>query len=247
MTTERTLKKQNHQTVCSIFVNPTQFNDAEDLEKYPCTPSKDIIALEKVGCEVVFLPTVAQVYPPGLDTQLGIDIEGLDIPMEGSKRPGHFDGVIQVVNRLLNLVEPDFLYMGQKDYQQFLICKKMIAVLDKPVQIKPVPIKRAKDGLALSSRNVRLTAENRIKAPLIYQTLMTAKEKLAAGESVASIEKWAMQQLSIPGFRPEYFSIVDADTLSAVKKIANHKTIIACTAVWAGNIRLIDNMFLRKF
>ena len=236
---------ENQVTVASIFVNPTQFNEASDLQKYPRTPGKDLELLAKVGCTVAFLPEVSDMYPPGLDTSLSLDFGGLDQSMEGEKRPGHFDGVAQVVKRLLDIVSPEFLYMGQKDYQQQLIVRSMVQQLNISTTVITVPTVREADGLAMSSRNVRLTPELREGATILHQTLEGAREKLSQGESVDRIEKWAIQALSQPKFQPEYFTIANADTLQPIP--ANEplpERIVACTAVWADDVRLIDNLML---
>lgn len=237
---------ENQITVASIFVNPTQFNEANDLDRYPRTPGKDLQALAKVGCNVAFLPEVDDVYPPGLDTRLQIDLSGLDARMEGAQRPGHFDGVAQVVKRFLDIIQPENLYMGQKDYQQQLIIKQMVRVLDLPYRVITVPTVREEDGLALSSRNVLLDPEIRQRSVILYQTLLEAKKRLIKGELPKDIETWAMETLTQPGFRPEYFSIVDGHSLQPLpdqEELA--ELIVACTAVWAGEVRLIDNLPLR--
>lgn len=241
----RTSLTKNEITVASIFVNPTQFNDPNDLKKYPRTPGKDLEKLASVGCDVVFLPEVEDIYPAGMDTDLVVDLAGLDSKMEGAQRPGHFDGVAQVVHRFLQIVKPQHLYMGQKDYQQQLIIRRMIEVLDLPVKLRTVATEREADGLAMSSRNVRLEPTIRTRAVLLYQTLQAAKAQLNKGEKVSDIEAWALKTLSQPGFRPEYFSIVDGKTLASINQDSMPQLIVACTAVWAGEVRLIDNMILR--
>lgn len=234
-------KAHNACTVCSIFVNPTQFNDPKDLEKYPRTPEKDLAMLESVGTEVVFMPQVEEIYPPGLDTSLQLDLGQLDKVMEGAFRPGHFQGMAQVVKRLLDIVQPDRLYMGQKDFQQFSIVGHMIRQLNLPVELVMVPTVREADGLAMSSRNVRLSEAQRAAAPVIYQTLSWAKTQLGV-LPIAEIEAEAMQRLSLPEFRPEYFQIVDGQTLMPVVEPAEHEWIVACVASWVGEVRLIDNL-----
>ena len=238
-------KAQNACTVCSIFVNPTQFNDPKDLEKYPRTPEKDLAMLESVGTEVVFMPPVEEIYPPGLETTLQLDLGQLDKVMEGAFRPGHFQGMAQVVKRLLDIVQPDRLYMGQKDFQQFSIVGHMIRQLHLPVELVMVPTVRETDGLAMSSRNVRLSPEQRAAAPAIYQTLSWAKEQLGI-LPVAEIEAEAMHKLSLPEFRPEYFQIVDGRTLLPVVEPIEHDWIVACVASWVGEVRLIDNLELKR-
>ena len=237
-------KAHNACTVCSIFVNPTQFNDPKDLEKYPRTPEKDLTMLESVGTEVVFMPPVEEIYPPGLETTLQLELGQLDKVMEGAFRPGHFQGMAQVVKRLLDIVQPDRLYMGQKDFQQFSIVGHMIRQLNLPVELVMVPTVREADGLAMSSRNVRLSEAQRAVAPVIYQTLSWAKTQLGI-QPIAEIEAEAMQRLSLPEFRPEYFQIVDGQTLLPVVEPAEHEWIVACVASWVGEVRLIDNMGLK--
>ena len=234
-------KAHNACTVCSIFVNPTQFNDPKDLEKYPRTPEKDLAMLESVGTEIVFMPSVEEIYPPGLETTLQLDLGQLDKVMEGAFRPGHFQGMAQVVKRLLDIVQPDRLYMGQKDFQQFSIVGHMIRQLNLPVELVMVPTVRETDGLAMSSRNVRLSSEQRAAAPAIYQTLSWAKAQLGI-LPVAEIEAEAMHKLSLPEFRPEYFQIVDGRTLLPVVEPVEHDWIVACVASWVGEVRLIDNL-----
>ncbi len=239
-------KAHNACTVCSIFVNPTQFNDPKDLEKYPRTPDKDFQLLESVGTEVLFMPPVAEIYPPGLETTLQLELGQLDKVMEGAFRPGHFQGMAQVVKRLLDIVQPDRLYMGQKDFQQFSIVGHMIQQLGLPVELVMVPTVREADGLAMSSRNVRLSEEQRMAAPMIFQTLSWAKTQLGT-LPIAEIEAEAMQRLSsLPDFRPEYFQIVDGRTLLPVVDPEGHEWIVACVASWVGEVRLIDNLELKS-
>ncbi|MCB9080960.1 MAG: pantoate--beta-alanine ligase [Lewinellaceae bacterium] len=236
------LSRQNNAcTVCSIFVNPTQFNDAADLERYPRTPGRDLDLLEQTGVDVVFMPGVADVYPPGQQDELLPDFGSLDKVLEGEFRPGHFTGVAQVVKRLLDIVAPHQLIMGQKDYQQVAIIRHLIQQLGLPVELVMAPTVREEDGLAMSSRNVRLDPEMRQRAPVIYQTLRDFKEMLATFPPEA-VEGFAMDQLSASGLRPEYFEIVDGDTLEPVTHPGSTARIVACTAVWAGDVRLIDNL-----
>jgi len=232
-------------TVCSIFVNPTQFNDPSDLEKYPRTPEKDAELLAKVGCDVIFMPDVGEVYPPDANQDFEIDFEGLDQVMEGVFRPGHFKGVAQVVKRLLELVGPDKLYMGQKDFQQVAIVRHLIRTTGFPVQLVVVPTVREQDGLAMSSRNVRLSPEARMQGPAIYQTLIAAKIKAANDMPPAEISREAMIALTEAGFRPEYFEIVNAETLQPVIKMNETPEVVACVAAWLEGVRLIDNMVLK--
>ncbi|MEL6926821.1 MAG: pantoate--beta-alanine ligase, partial [Bacteroidota bacterium] len=193
--------------VCSIFVNPTQFNEASDLDKYPRTTAADIELLTSVGNQVLFLPEVSDIYPEQLDTSVDFDFNGLDEVLEGQFRPGHFAGVVQVVKRLLDIVQPDFLFMGQKDYQQLSIIRSMLQQLGSPVELVMCPIVREESGLAMSSRNVRLPEEARRKAALIHEVLQQTRANIE-NQSPEQLAKAATDRLVGAGFEPEYFSIV---------------------------------------
>lgn len=236
----------NDCVVCSIFVNPTQFNDSRDLEIYPRTPQRDIELLARVGCQVLFMPSVAEIYPQNQQVKADFNFGQLDKVMEGAFRPGHFAGVAQVVNRLLEIVRPDRLYMGQKDYQQVKVVEEVLRQIQSNIELVMCPTIREADGLALSSRNVRLTPEQRQQARIIYETLAQAREMATQYYSVRDIRAFALEKLNIPGFRPEYFEIVDSNTLLPLERLNGAKTAVACTAVWAGDVRLIDNMILTK-
>jgi len=238
-------KSESDIVVCSIFVNPTQFNEASDLDKYPRTAAADIEKLTGADCDVLFMPPVEEVYPKGLDTTLELDFGDLDKVMEGAFRPGHFEGMAQVVNRLLQIVQPHNLYMGQKDFQQLTIVRDMLRQLKSEVNLVMCPIIREEDGLAMSSRNVRLTPEHRKLSVKLNQTLKTAKDfvgKKLPGE----IQEWAMQELSIADFKPEYFEIADGITLQPVEDFDKTDFAVACVAVWVGEVRLIDNLILKS-
>lgn len=229
--------------VCSIFVNPTQFNDPNDLLKYPRTPEKDILLLAKAGCEALFLPAVDEIYPPNVNTSRQFEFGQLEKVMEGAFRPGHFQGVAQVVSRLLDLVQPVRLYMGQKDFQQTAIIAEMLRQTASRVDLRIVETMREADGLAMSSRNTRLNNHWRSIAPIIYQTLEEARH-LYSSVSPAIICKKAMDKLSDAGLRPEYFNIVDGSSLLPISSASDASIAIACTAAWAGDVRLIDNLIL---
>ena len=237
-------KTDNDFVVTTIFVNPTQFNQPEDLIKYPRTSSKDIEVLTVHGNDVLFMPPVEEVYPEGLNTKLDLDFEQLDKTMEGEFRPGHFDGMAQVVNRLGNIVQAHKMYFGQKDFQQYAIVQNMLKQLNSSITAIMCPIIREEDGLALSSRNVRLKADIRQKATIIYQTLLKAKS-LIKDNDPELIKTMAWNELSIKDFKPEYFEIVDGKTLLPVDDYKSSDFIVACTAVWAGDVRLIDSMILK--
>lgn len=234
----------NDCVVCSIFVNPTQFNDSRDLEKYPRTPERDIEMLAGVGCQVLFMPTVEEIYPPNQQVKADFNFGQLDKVMEGAFRPGHFAGVAQVVNRLLEIVQPEMLYMGQKDFQQVKVVEEVLRQSRSNVGLVMCPTIREADGLAMSSRNVRLTPEQRQQATIIYETLTKVREMASQYYSVKDIRTFAMEKLNIPGFRPEYFEIVDSNTLLPLERLNGAKTAVACAALWAGDVRLIDNIIL---
>lgn len=235
---------ENNYTVCSIFVNPTQFNEKSDLDKYPRTIEKDMALLEEVGTSILFWPSASEVYPPGLKTKLSISFEGLENVMEGYFRPGHFNGMAQVVKRLLDMVEPDRLYMGQKDFQQVAIVRNMIDQLSIPIELVMCPIIREKDGLAMSSRNVRLPKKHRTQVPILHKTLKAVARKIKKQKDIPALKEWATKQLSLPDFKPEYFEIADGRTLEPVSDVKESNYIVACLAVWVGEVRLIDNMIL---
>ena len=231
-------------SVGSIFVNPTQFNETSDLQKYPRTPEQDIDLLTGVGCHVLFMPPVEEVYPTPYENKNSFDFGYLDRPMEGAHRPGHFQGMAQVVNRLLEIVQPDSLYMGQKDFQQFAIVKEMLQQMGSGIQLVMCPIIREDDGLAMSSRNRRLSKEHRRIAPNIFRTLNVAKEKVRSHDP-KQIEDEALNMLAIPGMEPEYFNIVEGNSLRPFQQFDEVEMAVACTAVRVGEIRLIDNMIIK--
>ncbi|MBK7468615.1 MAG: pantoate--beta-alanine ligase [Saprospiraceae bacterium] len=183
-------KKHADITIASIFINPTQFNNPDDLKKYPRMLDNDKLLLEKKSCDILFTPSIEEIYPKNLETKVNIDLNELEKPMEGEFRPGHFEGMMQVVKRLLDIVMPDYLIMGQKDFQQFTIVAYMIKVLKIPVELIVAPTLREKDGLAMSSRNMRLSPKMRAISPIIYQELVKAKEDLKTkkiGKSVKMV------------------------------------------------------------
>lgn len=241
----RLSKRAGDVAVVSIFVNPTQFNDPKDLEKYPRTPERDIELLINAGCDALFMPPVEEVYPLGHDLSIQLDFKQLAQVMEGRFRPGHFAGMATVVHRLLDIVRPQRLYMGQKDFQQLSIVRDMIRQLQMPVELVMCPTVREADGLAMSSRNVRLSPKMRSVAPIIHQVLVWAKTELTLRDA-PEIQQEALQRLTDAGLRPEYFDIVDGITLLPVTHWANSKFIVACTAAFADEVRLIDNLVLRE-
>jgi pantoate--beta-alanine ligase len=241
----RLAKRAGETVVASIFVNPTQFNDSADLEKYPRTPGRDLEMLLRANCDAVFMPSVEEVYPPGLDLRVQIDLDHLDQVMEGAFRPGHFEGMMTVVKRLLDIVQPDHLYMGQKDFQQLTIVANMIWQLGLDVQLIMVHTIRERDGLAMSSRNTRLSPDERRLAPTIYKTLEWARVQ-AYQHPLQAVAAAAFDQLAAAGFRPEYFEMVDGHTLLPVADLSEAGLIVACVAAWLGNVRLIDNVVIKS-
>jgi pantoate--beta-alanine ligase len=234
-------RESNDVVICSIFVNPTQFTDAADLEKYPRPIADDIQKLELAGCNVLFNPPVNEMYADNEHWHLNIgELEHL---LEGKFRPGHYQGVTQVVYKLFNIIKPTTAYFGQKDYQQVLVVRKMIELMNLPVKLIMCPIEREADGLAMSSRNIHLTADDRKHALVLSKTLNLTKENFDSNY-IEKIQEYAIQLISHePGVQLEYFEIVDGDTLHPA--IENTKSIVALVAAKVGNTRLIDNVIIR--
>ncbi|HDK0563306.1 TPA: pantoate--beta-alanine ligase [Escherichia coli] len=226
--------------VVSIFVNPMQFDRPEDLARYPRTLQEDCEKLNKRKVDLVFAPSVKEIYPNGTETHTYVDVPGLSTILEGASRPGHFRGVSTIVSKLFNLVQPDIACFGEKDFQQLALIRKMVADMGFDIEIVGVPIMRAKDGLALSSRNGYLTAEQRKIAPGLYKVLSSIADKLQAGErDLDEIIAIAGQELNEKGFRSDDIQIRDADTLLEVSE--NSKRAVILVAAWLGDARLIDN------
>ncbi|WP_033959807.1 pantoate--beta-alanine ligase [Psychroserpens jangbogonensis] len=237
--------QQNDIVVVSVFVNPTQFDNEEDLVKYPRTLNKDAELLSTISKSkiVIYAPTVEDIYGDDVKSA-SFNYDGLEHEMEGRFRDGHFDGVGTIVKRLFEIVRPDKSYFGEKDFQQLMIVKKLVEKYHLPVEVVGCKIHRAKDGLAMSSRNTRLKPEYRIAAPFIYKTLNTAKEKFRTN-SANKVTKWVESQFAKHDLLElEYFLIADIDTLKTAKRKSNKKTYRAFIAVYADDIRLIDNIAL---
>lgn len=235
-------KKENDEVISSIFVNPTQFNNPDDFQKYPKTLEKDLELLEKAGVDAVYVPNVEEMYPDGLYSKK-YDFDGLENEMEGKYRPGHFDGVGTIVEELFRQVQPHNAYFGEKDYQQLAIIKKMVEKTKLPVKIHGVPTLREEDGLAMSSRNVRLTETQRKEATIIYETLTKVKEWF----KVLSVEEIKLRVLEIfrnSNFELEYFVIADEKTLKETDYFYKDKNYRAFIVAYADTVRLIDNMHL---
>ena len=255
-------KKSTRITVCSIFINPTQFNDPKDFQKYPITLEKDIALLEEAGADVLFLPEAAELYPEGTKDLETYDLGPLEKILEGKYRPGHFQGVCQVMRRLLDLVRPDDLYMGQKDYQQCMVVQRLLVIRGMKTRLHPCPIVREPDGLAMSSRNVRLTPDQRMKATAIHQALLMIKRGWQGERPIVKeLTDQARIILEKADFRVDYVEIADAETLepelggphATASRIDGPNAGVAQTAgagavaliaAFQGEVRLIDNMVL---
>lgn len=236
-------RRENATVVVSVFVNPTQFNDKNDLKHYPRTPEADARLLEAAGADIVFMPSVEEIYPEPDTRQF--DFGRIDKVMEGATRPGHFNGVAQVVSRLFDLVRPARAYFGEKDFQQIAVIRAMVAQLQLPVAIVECPIVRGDDGLALSSRNQLLDAAHRAAAPHIYATLRSAVEK-SHTLSPAQLKAWVTAEIERePLLKVIYYQSVDALTMQEVDAWDAAPHIQGCIAVEAGDIRLIDNIRIR--
>ncbi|EBK8073717.1 pantoate--beta-alanine ligase [Salmonella enterica] len=226
--------------IVSIFVNPMQFDRPDDLVRYPRTLQEDCEKLNKRKVDYVFAPAVEEIYPQGLEGQTYVDVPGLSTMLEGASRPGHFRGVSTIVSKLFNLIQPDIACFGEKDFQQLALIRKMVADMSYDIEIVGVPIIRAKDGLALSSRNAYLTAEQRKIAPGLYNVMNSIAEKLIAGNrELQEIIAIAEQELNEKGFRADDIQIRDADTLQELTETSKCAVILA--AAWLGQARLIDN------
>lgn len=235
-------KSQTDYTVCSIFVNPTQFNNQSDLKLYPRTPDEDIKLLENAGCDFLYMPDIDDVYSN--NEPIAFDFGYLDKILEGEKRQGHFNGVAQVVSILLKGIAPNKAYFGSKDYQQVMIVNSLVKQLNLDIEIVNCPILREEDGLAMSSRNVRLSLDNRATAALIPKLMQDAK-LIALTQGVESAKSFVMRTiLNEPSMKLDYYEICDADTLQKTHHIENNKKTISLIAVFVGDVRLIDNLML---
>ena len=237
-------RRENDVVVVSVFVNPTQFNNKEDLRTYPRTEEADKALLAEAGCDIVFMPTVEEVYPEP-DTRV-FDLGPVAEVMEGAMRPGHFNGVAQIVSKLFMMVKPDRAYFGEKDFQQIAVIRQMVKNEGFNLQIVPCSIVREADGLAKSSRNVRLSAEARQTAPSIYRTLQESLD-YAKSHTVAETQKFVTDCInSYPGMEVEYYQIVDGITLMPVNNWNESNYIVGCVTVYCGGVRLIDNIAYKK-
>ena len=237
----QTAAAQCDEVIATIFVNPTQFNNPDDLRRYPRLPEQDRALLAPAGCTALFMPPVEEIYPQ--PTVLRFDFGPLERVMEGAHRPGHFNGVATVVSKLFHLARPHRAYFGQKDFQQVAIVRQLIADLSFDLELIACPTQREPDGLAMSSRNLRLSPEARAVAPLLYQVLTQAAAQVRQGVAPAQVQQQALAALAQqPQFTTEYFEVADAQTLQPVAAYAPGRAIVLCVAAHLGGVRLIDNV-----
>jgi pantoate--beta-alanine ligase len=237
-------RSENEISICSIFVNPTQFNDQNDFRKYPTSLERDITLLDQAKTDLIFLPGVAEIYPDGVDHLKHYDLGNLENLLEGKFRPGHFQGVCQVMNRLLDMVNPHNLYMGQKDYQQCMVVKRLLQLMHSDIVLNKCPTQREPDGLAMSSRNMRLSETEKKEAVSIFKVLQFCRHNLKPG-SLLQLKVTARQMLEERHFKPDYVEISDADTLEPVSTWDGKQKLIALVAAYLNGVRLIDNMPLQ--
>ncbi len=239
----RRAKEENNQVIVSIFVNPTQFDKKEDLVNYPNTLEADLEALESIGCDYVFTPSIEEVYQGDTKSE-SFDFEGLDKVMEGQFRTGHFDGVATIVKKLFLITKPDKAYFGEKDYQQLLIIKKMVGLESIPIEIVAVGIYREHDGLAMSSRNTRLSQAQRLAAPEIYQTLLKSKKLFENGD-LTKVKSFVKNEfIQNKELDLEYFEVAEIESLKSANEFTPNTKYRAFIAVFADKVRLIDNIAL---
>lgn len=228
-------------TVCSIFINPTQFNNKQDFEKYPVTIEQDIYLLEKNRCDILFIPDINEIYPNEIFEQIPFNLGYLENILEGKYRPGHFQGVCQVVKRLLQIVNPKYLLVGQKDYQQCLVLKKLLTLINSTAELIICPVCREKDGLAMSSRNLRLTKDERAMAPAIYEVLSFIQQHIKPG-NLKYLKKIAANFLEKKGFKVDYVEIANAENLQPVDDWNDDDLPVILVAAYINDVRLIDNL-----
>jgi pantoate--beta-alanine ligase len=237
----RTSRSQNDITICSIYVNPTQFNNAVDLEKYPRTLASDKEKLEKAGCDLIFAPSNEEMYQR--KSEIGFDVGEIGSVLEGEFRPGHFNGVAQVVCKLFNIIQPSRAYFGQKDFQQYKVIEKLVDELQFDIQLTSVPIFRERSGLAMSSRNQRLNENEKASATVFYQSLLMASELLKKGEQIIAVKDKVRQMCEAkPNVKLEYIEWVDTKNLKPVQNVLAGSVLLI--AGYVGEVRLIDNLLL---
>lgn len=238
-------RNENSITVCSIFVNPAQFNNPSDLQKYPRTLEKDIQLLQSVGCDVLFCPEAGEMYAS--QHIVHFDFGELDKTMEGQFRPGHFSGVALVVSKLFHIIEPTVAYFGQKDWQQFAIIRQLVKDLSFNVILKSAPIIRESDGLAMSSRNTRLTNDQRKRAVVLFEVLNESIDLLRKRNSISQVKDFVKKRLEgSPDIKLEYFEVADSENLKLLNNVEESVSPILCIAAFVGDVRLIDNLFYTR-
>ncbi len=230
-------------TICSIFVNQVQFNNTDDFKKYPSTIEKDILMLEESGCDIVFMPGEEEIYPDAASKNKHFELGYLEKILEGKFRPGHFQGVCLVVEKLLNIIDPGYLFLGQKDYQQCLVIKKLIGLMNKNIKVMSCPIFREANGLAMSSRNLRLSEEEKNLASQLYKTLEQIKKNLAPGNFL-HLKKEAIAQLENCGFKVDYLELAKSADLEIIEDYNTSLELIIVIAAFLNNVRLIDNLLV---
>jgi pantoate--beta-alanine ligase len=231
-------------SVCSIFVNPTQFNNADDYIHYPKILEKDILLLQQNNCDVLFLPDEKEIYPDEASKEKFFDLGYLETILEGKFRPGHFQGVCLIVEKLLNIVNPDVLFLGQKDFQQCMVIKRLIELMQKRIRLIICPILREESGLAMSSRNLRLNSGERKTAAELYRTLISIKDKLD-GNNFSTLKDKAIQKLENRGFKVEYLELAQTNNLELVRGARNGQELILLVAAFLNDVRLIDNLIIK--
>jgi len=237
-----TSRKENDISVCSIFINPSQFNNQNDFIKYPVRTENDILLLEKNQADIVFMPSQEEMNSLNFHEKVAFNLDGLDLVLEGSHRPGHFQGVCEVVEKLVKIVKPATLYLGEKDYQQCMVLKKLIRLLQLDIQIRTCPITRAESGLALSSRNMRLSAEGKIRAATIYKMLSFIKRNLTTNNWPA-LKESSMEMLLKNGFETvDYLEMCTIDSLQILDLARENQEVIILVAAFIEGVRLIDNI-----
>jgi pantoate--beta-alanine ligase len=240
-----TAKKTTGLAVCSIFINPTQFNDPKDFQKYPVTIEKDIYQLEKNGVDILFLPDVQEIYPHGTTALERYDLGYLENILEGQYRPGHFQGVCQVMRRLLDIVQPHHLFMGQKDYQQCLVVKRLLEIMQSTIIFHSSPTLREQDGLAMSSRNMRLNASERKNAAAIFEALSYLKKNIRPGSLITLIDETKLILVE-KDFKIDYVETANSETLQLVHDWDGKQKLVALIGAFQQQVRLIDNMVIGK-
>ncbi|MGH2563825.1 MAG: pantoate--beta-alanine ligase, partial [Ginsengibacter sp.] len=238
-------KKQADLTVCSIFVNPVQFNNREDYEKYPSTIESDILLLEESGCDILFIPSKNEIYPNAVSKNKKFELGSFENVLEGKFRPGHFQGVCLVVEKLLDIIAPSYLFLGQKDYQQCLVIKKLISdIMKKNTRVIICPIIRERNGLAMSSRNLRLNEQEKKLASQLHKSLIYIKKNLLPGNFL-QLKSKVILKLEKNGFKVDYLEIANSRNLEIVQGSNGHKNLIILIAAFLNNVRLIDNVLVK--